>query len=130
MPKQDINYNNSVIYKIQHQEKPELIYVGSTTDFTNRKALHKNTCSNSNTRKYNYKLYKMIRENEGWDAFKMIIIKEFPCLSKVELLIEEDKMMLEFKSSLNCQKAQRTDEERKEYKKQYDEANSRSVMPK
>ena len=76
MPKQDINYNNSVIYKIQHQEKPELVYVGSTTDYTRRKALHKQACNNSNSPNHNLKVYKMIRENDGWDAFKMIIINK------------------------------------------------------
>ena len=126
MPKMP-NYNKAVIYKIQHQEKPELIYVGSTTDFTNRKSLHKSACNNSNYKNHNSKVYKMIRDNEGWDAFKVIIIKEFPCVSKIELLLEEDKMMIELKSSLNCIKAHNTDEEKKQQQnksqKQYDDGN-------
>ena len=36
----------------------------------------------------------MIRENEGWDTFKMIIIKEFSCVSKIELLIELSWLLL------------------------------------
>ena len=126
------NYNNSVIYKIQHQERPELIYVGSTTDFIMRKAIHRCTCNNSNHIQHNLKVYQMIRDNEGWDAFKIIIVKEFPCASKVELLIEEDKTMIELKASLNCYKAYRTDEELKEYTKQYTkqyrEANKISLL--
>ena len=37
MPKTPIDYSKSVIYKIEHIEKPELVYVGSTTDLTKRK---------------------------------------------------------------------------------------------
>ena len=111
MPKTNINYNNSVIYKIQHHEKLDLIYVGSTTDFTRRKAAHKNTCNNSHGKNYNVKLYKMIRYNGGWIAFKMVIIKVYPCLSKTELLIEEDRMMMELKTSLNSIKSHCSEDE-------------------
>ena len=105
MPKLKINYSNAVIYKIQHLENKDLIYVGSTTDFVRRKASHKHACNYTYGIQYNVKLYKMIRLNGGWDAFKMIIIKVYPCLSKTELIIEEDKMMTELKTSLNSCKA-------------------------
>ena len=116
MPKTIINYNKSVIYKIQHHEKLDLVYVGSTTDFTRRKAEHKRRCTNSYDRNHNTKLYKIIRDNGGWDAFKMIIIKVYPCLTKTELLIEEDKMMMELKTSLNSCKAHCSDDEKKHTK--------------
>ena len=125
MPKNIINYNNAVIYKIQHHEKLDLIYVGSTTDFTRRKAEHKRLCNNN---KHDTKVYKMIRENEGWDAFKMIIIKEFPCESKIELLIEEDKIMIELKTSLNKNRAYITSEdERIDYFKIYRDTNKQKI---
>ena len=38
-------------------------YIGYTTNFTERIRHHKN----KNSRKYNIKLYKFIRENGGWD---------------------------------------------------------------
>ena len=60
----------------------------------------------------------MIRENGGWDQFKMIIIKEFPCNTKTELLIEEDKLMIELKSNMNKLRAYLTGEEKKEYSRQ------------
>ena len=110
MPKTIINYTNAVIYKIQHHEKLELVYVGSTTDFTRRKAEHKRRCHNSNDKNHDAKIYRMIRDNGGWDDFKMIIIKEFPCDSKIELLIEEDLMMMELKSSLNSCKSYCTED--------------------
>ena len=30
MPRQNIDYNKRVIYKIEHEDKPDLLYVGST----------------------------------------------------------------------------------------------------
>ena len=36
-----VDYSKIVIYKIQHKEKDELLYVGSTTHFRNRKVQHK-----------------------------------------------------------------------------------------
>jgi hypothetical protein len=122
MPKTIINYQKAVIYKIEHLEQPELLYVGSTTEFIKRKCKHKSCCNNEKDKYYNLKLYKMIRNNGGWDCFKIMVVKEYPCLNKIELLIEEDKQMKELKSSLNQMKAHRTDEELKEQKKEYYEA--------
>ena len=113
MPKQMINYNKSVIYKIEHEDKPDLLYVGSTTDFTRRKNLHKSNCNNNLSKEHNYKLYTMIRTNGGWDSFKIMIIKELNCNSKIELLIEENKIMKEIKSTLNTKRAHITDDEKK-----------------
>ena len=46
MPKNPIDYSKTIIYKIQHIEKDDLIYVGSTTNFTKRKSAHKACCIN------------------------------------------------------------------------------------
>jgi len=112
MPRTPIDYSKSVIYKIQHLEKDELVYTGSTTNFTKRKCNHKNKSKSHQT-----KLYEMIRENGGWDCFNMIIIKEYPCQTKTELLQEEDRVMRELKTSLNMVRAY-TD--KKQYQKEYD----------
>ncbi len=125
MPKTIINYQKSIIYKIQHEDNPELLYVGSTTDFTKRKSCHKSDCNNDKKQNYNLKVYKMIRDNGGWEMFKMIIIKEYPCNNKIELLLEEDKIMMELKSNMNKRRASRTHkqyrEDHKEQSKQYRE---------
>ena len=57
MPKKEINYQNTVIYKIQHTEKDDLIYVGHTTDFKRRKSEHKKHCNSGISRDYNFKMY-------------------------------------------------------------------------
>ena len=66
MPKTTIDYSKAVIYKIQHQDKPELLYVGSTTNLPQRKSNHKWLSKNDTTKL----LYQRIRETggiENWD---------------------------------------------------------------
>jgi hypothetical protein len=128
MPKKEIDYQKAIIYKIEHLDKPELLYVGSTTDFVKRKCQHKIICNNETGKGYNYKLYQMIRENGGWDAFKIMVIKVYPCLNKIELLIEEDKQMKELKSTLNSIKAYQTDEELKAYQKEFYQNNKDKIF--
>lgn len=130
MPQSPINYTNSVIYKIQHYHNLELIYIGSTTNFIRRKYQHKTACNNNNDRAFNYKLYQMIRENGGWESFKIMIIKEFPCNNKIELLIEEDKHHIESKATLNCKKAFCTEEDNKKKDKEYYEINKSNINAK
>lgn len=104
-PEKPSRYLKSVIYKIEHQSNPELVYIGGTTNFGARKAQHKSRTVNPNDKEHNGFKYKMIRENGGWDAFRMVPIKEFPCKSKLELEIEEEKVREEHKAKLNSYKA-------------------------
>ena len=46
MPITPIDCSKMIIYKIQHNEKPELLYIGSTTNFKIRKNRHKSNCYN------------------------------------------------------------------------------------
>lgn len=119
MPKKPTDYSKLVIYKIQHIDNPELLYVGSTTDFTKRKYQHKSNCNNTNDKSYNFKLYKTIRENGGWDAFNMVVIKPFACENKRQAGCEEDRCIREIKANMNERRAFITPEEQVEYNKQY-----------
>ena len=116
MPRTPIDYSKAIIYKIQHLEKDELVYVGSTTNFINRKYKHKSDCKTKQI-----KVYEMIRENGGWDCFNMIIIKDYPCQTRSQLEQEEDRVMRELNSSLNMVRAYRSAED----KKIYDSENSK-----
>ena len=104
------DYSKTVIYKIQHEDNESLVYIGSTTDFTKRKCQHKSRCNNPNN-KYHLKLYTMIRDNGGWDRFKMIQIKEFHCNNRREAEAEEDRVMLELKANMNDHRASRSPDE-------------------
>ena len=125
MPIKAIDYSKTSIYKIQHEDNEELLYVGHTTDFTKRKCAHKQGSTNPNDKKHNYKVYKMIRDNGGWDCFRMIEIKKFPCNDANEATAEEDIIMQEMKSTMNDRRSSRSKEQylldNRDNKKKYDE---------
>ena len=123
MPKSSINFQNTVIYKIQHIEKDELIYIGHTTNFTRRKCEHKSCCSNEKSKGFNLKIYKLIRQNGGWELFNMIELYKFPCNNSREAEFEEDKVMREYKSCMNSQPAISKPEDHKEKCKIYRDKN-------
>ena len=50
MPRKEINYSKTIIYKIRcEDENITDIYVGSTTNFIKRKNIHKSVCNNENS---------------------------------------------------------------------------------
>jgi predicted GIY-YIG superfamily endonuclease len=122
MPKTVSDYSKNVIYKIQHNDDDSLLYVGHTTNFIKRKHHHKKNSIEKTT-----PVYKMMRENGGWNCFTMIVIKEFPCASKTEACIEEDKIMREMKASMNTLRAYSTPEEKKKQQKEYMKENREPI---
>lgn len=103
MPRKPIDYSKGLIYKIE--SNGTVYYVGSTTDFTRRKSQHKTTCNNPKDKDHNSKIYKFIRENGGWDEFKMVLIENFKCNDSNELRAREQHWFNEFKPTLmndNC----------------------------
>ena len=127
MPKKPIDYQTTVIYKIQHIEKDDLLYVGHTTNFTKRKAGHKCACINPSNGHYNTKVYSMIRDNGGWDMFKMIEIKKFPCNDDREACAEEDKVMRDMKATMNSISAIFDDEKLKLNRQRVDQKRSNTA---
>ena len=93
MPKTPMDYSNCCIHKIEHIENDNLVYVGHTTNFNNRKAQHKSDCKNENGKSFNFKLYQMIRGNSGWDMFKMVEVEKYPCKDKREAERRENELM-------------------------------------
>jgi len=109
------DYTNTIIYKLINYDYPDLVYVGSTTNFSKRKQHHKEGCFNTKCIKHNIKLYNTIRENGGWDNWNMIKLCDYPCKSKREAEQEEDRYMQLLKPTLNMRRAFQTSESRKEY---------------
>ena len=52
MPKTPIDYSICCIYKIEHFENDNLVYVGHTTNFNKRKGEHKSCSKNENGKAY------------------------------------------------------------------------------
>jgi hypothetical protein len=111
MPKTNIDYSKTIIYKIINYDYAELVYVGSTTNFTKRKQSHKDAVFNQNSLRHNLKIYKIIRENGNWESWNMIKICDYPCNDKREAEFEEDKHMMELKANMNTYRASRTKEQ-------------------
>ena len=86
MPKEVIDYSNTIIYKIFCRDKNVTdIYVGYTTNFTKRKALHKSCCVSGK----DLKIYNIMRCNGGWDNWEMIEIAKYDCKDSTEARIKE-----------------------------------------
>ena len=128
MPKKPIDYQNTIIYKIQHIDNPELLYVGSTVDFVKRKYNHKSDCGNP--KKNHKKVYTMINQNGGWDMFNMVELYKFPCENKRQAECEEDRCMREINATLNKNRAFTTIEDTLKKKKEYYEHNKKQILEK
>ena len=97
------DYSKGLIYKLCCKDANITdIYIGSTTNFKQRKGLHKRSCNNEKDKAYNIKVYKCIRENGGWDNWDMIQIKTVNATDKRYLEAEERLVIEELKPSLNC----------------------------
>ena len=121
MPKSKVEYQNTIIYKIVCSDiNLKDFYVGHTTDFRARKNSHKTSCSNPNSKKYNFTLYKTIRENGGWNNWTMVEVEKFPCNDSNEATARELFWYEQFRPTLNMNRPQSNDREKnKEYSKLY-----------
>jgi hypothetical protein len=139
MPRKEIDYSNTIIYKLCCKN-PEIkdIYVGHTTDFTKRKCQHKYCCNNENSLSHNLNVYKFIRDNGNWDNWEMIMVEQYPCQNKLEAHERERHWLETLNAKLNCQIPTRTKKEWRnehedeivEYKKIYYEINKEEISEK
>ena len=113
MPKNNINYSNTIIYKIVCNDlNIKDLYVGSTTDYYNRKSNHKCSCNLENGKNYNLNIYKLIRATGGWDNWSMVEIEKFPCKDSMEARSRERYWCEQLNSTLNSNKPYITDSEK------------------
>jgi hypothetical protein len=108
---------NFIIYEILN-ESLNFRYIGSTGNFSSRKATHKTNCK----KQLKVKLYETINENGGWDNFTMRPIEEFVCVSKLEARMRERFWCEMYNPNLNTRKSYVSGEERESY---YDENKDR-----
>ena len=102
MPKTDIDYSNTIIYKITCKDPTvNEVYVGHTTNFVQRKYTHKQTCTNNKSPNYKCKLYEVIRNNNGWDNWNMEIVNFFNCKDNYEARQKEQEYFILLKATLN-----------------------------
>jgi len=102
MPKVEIDYSNTIIYKITCKDpNVKELYVGHTTNFVQRKHNHKTSCNNPNSPYNKCKLYQVIRNNGGWNNWVMEIIDFFNCDNLYEARKKEEEYFISLNATLN-----------------------------
>jgi hypothetical protein len=125
------DFSQSVIYHIRNKETKEVIYVGSTTNFQQRKTKHKYRCNYPNDTKHHFKCYVCIRENGGWDCFEVIPVEFLKLENKTQLVIAEQAEIDKQDTLKNQIRAHIPEEDHKdkikEYQKKYYEIHKEQI---
>jgi len=125
MPKKNIDYSKTIIYKLVCKDLLVTdVYVGHTTNFTERKRCHKTDCNNQNKPNYNYKVYQTIRDNGNWSNWDMIQVEEYCCNNNNEATARERYWYETLNSNMNTKVPNR---KQKEYEKEYRETNKDKI---
>lgn len=115
MPRKAIDYSKACIYKICCRDAEiEDTYVGSTTDLVKRRNAHKNACNYPKSKKYDYQVYKFIREHGGWENWEVVLVERFQCDNSEDLYQKEREVFEKLRPSLNTIRPKVTVEETKE----------------
>jgi len=102
MPKVEIDYSNTIFYKIFCKDPIiKELYVGLTTNFVQRKHAHKQSCKNEKAPNHNCKLYNAIRNAGGWENWQMEIIAFHNCKDSHEAHKKEQEYFEMLGATLN-----------------------------
>jgi len=97
MPKNEMNYNNTIIYKIVCNDiNVKDLYVGHTTNFKQRKNSHRSECNMNLGKKY-----EIMNKYGGWNNWSMVVIENYPCKNKLEAEAKERYWIETLKANLN-----------------------------
>ena len=115
------------IYKLVCKDKYiSEIYIGSTNCTLNERfSKHKYECNNKKRTKYNYKIYRFIRENGNIQNWEIIGLETFDIDDKKKQLIKEQYYINLLQPQLNTCRSYRTIEQKKEteFSEKIDELN-------
>jgi len=106
-------------YKLVCKTDENLYYIGSSSNMIRRATEHKKCTNDANNRLYNFKIYKIIRANGGFDNFKFINLGNIKNVTKEEAHHTEQAFINLFKPNMNTRNSYLTDEERKKYFTEY-----------
>jgi len=101
-----INYMKYFIYCIKHQSIDDnILYIGSTNNFSQRKHKHKKNTTNKRGKLYWLKLYLFIRENGGINNFIFEILENGEIENKLEIRKIEQNFIDKYNPNLNSKKS-------------------------
>ena len=98
----DKDYSNTIVYKITCKD-PSIqdVYVGHTVNFVQRKKAHQLSCMNSKYPNHNCKVYKVMRNNGGWDNWNMDIVAFYKCNDLNEARQKEQEHFVALNATMN-----------------------------
>ena len=132
MTKTEIDYSNTIIYKLCCKDfNVKDIYVGHTTNFIQRKNQHKTSCCNEHSKNYNRYVYQFIRENGCWDNWDMIQIEVVNCENKRNAELIEHNYIKTLEANLNSNNPHAMCKENpQQYKKDWYKENKEEILEK
>ena len=77
------------------------MYVGSSINLTKRKSCHKSMCNNPNDKNYNLLVYKTIRDNGGWNNWRLLEIEHKILNDKTEAKQREQYWIEYYNAQMN-----------------------------
>ena len=98
-----INYMKYFIYCIKFNN--DIVYIGSTNNFSQRKHKHKKNTTNKRGKLYWLKLYLFIRENGGINNFIFEILENGEIENKLEIRKIEQNFIDKYNPNLNSKKS-------------------------
>tara|TARA_R110002153_G_scaffold70049_1_gene184525 strand:+ start:1275 stop:1754 length:480 start_codon:yes stop_codon:yes gene_type:complete len=105
MTKTPIDYSNCVIYKIVCKDLDNKnCYIGHTTQLSQRIKQHKYDYKYEKGPKYNYKLYRNIRDSDnGIDDYDIVLVEKYPCANVYEAKARERYFYETLNANMNTQ---------------------------
>ena len=115
-------YPEYIIYKLCSDECDEF-YIGSTRNMVQRKKTHKGCCNNPNSPAYNQKKYINIRDNGGWENWRMVPIEKMDNVSRFQAECREEVVRVELQAKMNSMRASCGGITKQEYNAEYRQEN-------
>ena len=113
-------YSNGCVYMLKCKDNMiKDVYIGSTIHPYVRYCVHRCRVKNQNLKESRYAVYECIRNSGGWDNWEFIIIVNYPCESKNELLLRERYWCEIHKPTLNIKNSLMYENSKQEYSRNY-----------
>jgi hypothetical protein len=123
-----MEFYTTIMYKIVPKNSDlKFCYIGQTKNIHKRKQEHKHSCNNELSLKYNFHVYKTIRENGGWENWTMEKIEDYIHEDFICGLKREQELIDEYNGNLNKRCTYLTEEDKILYKKRYYKNNMEKI---
>ena len=104
-----VDYSNTHIYKLCCKDPAVTeIYVGSTTNFNERKRTHRKACCSEQDPGHNTPVYKFVRDNGGWANWDMVLVDTVSVSDKLSARKVERQFVESLNAVLNSRVPSRT----------------------